>query len=66
MTDWHPKLKENTHTEVNHWLDSVGANQSNVDILDYFRPSADIERDKEASRSIVHSEFSGFCRNWMF
>ena len=44
-----------------HRSDSTDANQSNVNILDYFRSCAKTEAEKEASRSItqsIHSEFS--------
>ena len=63
-------LKGKTCTEEDHRSDSVGANQSNVNILVYFMSIADTEVDKEASRAImqkIYSEFNDvFYRNWMF
>ena len=48
-------------TAKDHTLDGWAANQTNVNMLDYFRSSANTEADKEARRSImqrIHSEFN--------
>ena len=50
-----------THSKKDHRSDNVDANQSNINISDYFRCSAKIEADKETSKAImqrIHNEFS--------
>ena len=50
---------------IGHRTDSGDTNQSKVNILDYFRSSANIKEDKEASRKImqrIHNEFSDIFR----
>ena len=49
-----------THTAQDYRLDSMGTNQSNINMLDYVRPCANKESDNEASRSITHKNHSKF------
>ena len=54
-------LNHETQKAEDYRADSVGANQSNENVLDCFRSSTNIEANKEASRSIIqniHSDFS--------
>ena len=46
-------LKCKTHMVEEHRTDSEDANQSNVNILDYFMSSESIEADRGASMSIA-------------
>ena len=62
-------LNYKTNTAEDHRTDSMGTSYSNVNMLDYFRSSANIEADREANISIIQnicSEFSDVFRNWMF
>ena len=50
-----------THKGEDCRSDSVGGNQSNVSILDYFRSCANIDAEKEANISImknIHDKFN--------
>ena len=58
-----PSCKVNKASQIN--TDKVGANDTNANMPDYFRPSINREADKEQVifKNTIHNEFSYFFRN---